>query len=73
MGEGATNELRRLMLLAAREIPDVNDLYRFGRDKTWGLCISLSGVSRTGEELKPWSPIGVAPEGISILVGLSGT
>lgn len=61
------------MLLAAREIPDVNDLYRFGRDKTWGLCISLTGVSGIGEALKSWSAIGLAPEGISILVGLSGT
>jgi hypothetical protein len=41
------------MLDAAREIPDVSDLRRLGRDKTWGLCISPGGVSDIGEALKP--------------------
>jgi len=53
MGRGDNNELRRLMFDAAREIPDVSDLRRFGRDEAWGLCISPCGVSGTGEALMP--------------------
>ncbi len=41
------------MLDAAREIPEVSDLRRLGRDETWELCISPCGVSGTGEALMP--------------------
>ena len=59
------------MLLAARENPDVNDLRH---DETWGLCVSPGGVSGIdGEVLKPSPVVVAAREGVSILVGLSGT
>jgi hypothetical protein len=41
------------MLDAAREIPDVSDLRRFGRDDVGELGNSPCGVSGTGEALMP--------------------
>jgi hypothetical protein len=41
------------MLDAAREIPDVSDLRRFGRDEARELCISPCGVNGSGEVLMP--------------------
>ena len=48
------------MLDAVREILDVSDLRRFGRNEVWGLCISPVGVSSKGEAMMPWSVVELA-------------